>query len=63
MLAGRGRRRAGGTMTEAEKRLVVVDDYPLGVGGGFGRKPVPMEEKGIGHAGFVDPGGSRGAAH
>jgi len=27
----------------AEKRLVVVDDYPLGVGGGFGRKPVPME--------------------
>jgi hypothetical protein len=47
----------------AEKRLVVVDDYPLGVGGGFGRKPVPMEEKGIGHAGFVDPGGSRGAAH
>jgi len=36
---------------------------PAWGGGGFGRKPVPMEEKGIGHAGFVDPGGSRGAAH
>ena len=36
---------------------------PAWGGGGFGRKPVPMEGKGIGHAGFVDPGGSRGVAH
>ena len=34
-----------------------------GGGCGFWRKPVPMEEKGIGHAEFVDPGGSLGAAH